>query len=103
MLQQLNRIEQKLDLLLRAVGAEQREIQIMSSAIEDLTAQVAADTEVVASATKLLNGLKAELDAAIASGDPTKLAALSAQLGANNAALAAAVAANTPAPATPTV
>lgn len=70
---------------------------ITMAAIDDLTAAVAADTTVDASAVTLLNQLKSLLDAAIASNDPTALQALSDQLGSNSALLAAAVTANTPA------
>jgi uncharacterized alpha-E superfamily protein len=69
----------------------------MANELDDLKAAVAKDTEVDQSAITLLNGLKAKLDAAIASGDPAQLTALSAQLGTNTDALAAAIAANTPA------
>ena len=69
----------------------------MGARLEDLTAKVAANSAVVDSAVELLNGLKERLDAAIASGDPAELEALSASLGADTAELAAAVAANTPA------
>lgn len=69
------------------------------SAIDDLTANVAADTTVDQSAITLLNGLKAALDAAI--GDPVALQALSDQLGSNVAGLSAAVLANTPSEPTP--
>lgn len=72
-------------------------LEIQMSAITDLQAAVAAEKTVVDSAVSLLNGLKAQLDAAIAAGDPAALAALSADLGAQTAALAAAVAADTPA------
>lgn len=63
--------------------------------LTELTAAVAKDTEVDQSAITLLNGLKAALDAA--GTDPVALKALSDQLGSNSDALAAAVAANTPA------
>lgn len=69
----------------------------MANELEDLKAAVARDTEVDQSAITLLNGLKAALDAAIASGDPAALQALSDQLGSNADSLAAAVTANTPA------
>jgi ABC-type xylose transport system substrate-binding protein len=68
------------------------------TAITDLQAAVAAEDTAIASAITLLNGLKAALDAAIASGNPADLAALSADIGAQTSALAAAVTANTPAP-----
>jgi hypothetical protein len=67
------------------------------SALTDLQAAVAAEDTVIASAITLLNGLKAQLDAAIASGDPAALTALSADIAGQTAALAAAVTANTPA------
>lgn len=67
------------------------------SALTDLQAAVAAEDQAIASAITLLEGLKAALDAAIASGDPAALTALSADIGAQTTALAAAVTANTPA------
>lgn len=67
------------------------------TAIEQLTADVAANGVVIDSAVQLITGIKAQLDAAIAAGDPAALTALSAQLESESAALAAAVAANTPA------
>ena len=67
------------------------------SALSDLQAAVAAEDAVIASAVTLLGGLKAQLDAAIASGDPAALVALSTDIGTQTAALSAAVAANTPA------
>ncbi len=78
-----------------------RKLVFMSQALDTLTASVTAETTVVASAITLLNGLKAQLDAA--GTDPAKLADLSAQLDASRTALAAAIVANTPAapPATP--
>lgn len=63
--------------------------------LDDLTANVTANTSAVNSAIALLQNLKAQLDAA--GTDPAKLKALSDTLGANDAALAAAVTANTPA------
>jgi hypothetical protein len=71
--------------------------RIIMSALSDLQAAVAAENTVIASAITLLNGLKAQLDAAIASGDPAALTALSADIAGQTAALAAAVTANTPA------
>ena len=69
----------------------------MSAELDVLTTQVAANTEVEASAIVLLEGLKSALDAAIASGNPAALTALSTQLEFSRAALAAAIVANTPA------
>jgi outer membrane murein-binding lipoprotein Lpp len=73
------------------------EVRAMGARLDELTAKVTANSAVVDSAVELLNGLKERLDAAIASGDPAELEALSASLGADTAELAAAVAANTPA------
>lgn len=60
-----------------------------------LTADVAAEVTVDESAITLLQGLKAQLDAA--GTDPVALAALSSSLETEEAKLAAAVVANTPA------
>jgi ABC-type xylose transport system substrate-binding protein len=69
----------------------------MSKELDDLKAAVASEDTAIASAITLLNGLKAALDAAIASGNPADLVALSTDIGNQTAALAAAVTANTPA------
>lgn len=69
----------------------------MGSIIDDLAAKVAAYTTVETSTIALLSDLSARLKSAVASGDPTQITGLIAQLDANNAALAAAVVANTPA------
>ncbi len=73
----------------------------MSAELDTLKAAVAAEDTAIASAITLLNGLKAALDAAIASGNPADLVALSTDIGNQTSALAAAVAANTPAAPTP--
>jgi hypothetical protein len=70
-------------------------VKIMS-ALSDLQDKVAALKTVGDSAIALLNGLKAALDAAIASNDPAALQALSDSIGSETDALAAAVSANTP-------
>lgn len=67
----------------------------MANELEVLTAEVAENKTVIGSAVVLLQGLKEKLDAAI--GNPAALAALSAELSTTTDALAAAVAANTPA------
>lgn len=69
----------------------------MSGELDKLNAAVTRNADVEASAVALLQGLKAALDAAIASGNPVQLQALSDSLGASTDALAAAVVANTPA------
>jgi len=73
----------------------------MSAAMDALTAQVAQNTSVISSALTLIQGFAAQL--AAAGTDPAALAALQASLQQSDDALAAAVAANTPAapPATP--
>lgn len=67
------------------------------AALDDLKANVQKNTDATASAVTLLGNLKTALDAAIASGDMSQVQALSDQIGTNDAALAAAVTANTPA------
>jgi hypothetical protein len=69
----------------------------MSKEMDALVAQVAANKTVTESAVTLLQGLKAQLDAAIASGDPAALQALSDSLSLQDTALADAITANTPA------
>lgn len=73
-------------------------VQLMS-AISTLETKVAANTSVVNSAVTLLQGIKAQLDKVIADDnlENTSLDALSDSLGKSTDALAAAVAANTPA------
>lgn len=63
--------------------------------LADLQAAVTADTSVTASAVTLLQGLSAQL--AAAGTDPVALQGIIQELNTNTAALADAVAANTPA------
>jgi hypothetical protein len=84
----LDDIEIKLDLIIKNQGT-------IMAALDDLTAQVAANTTVSQSALTLINGIAARITAA--GTDPTKLAALTASLKSDDDALAAAVTANTPA------
>jgi hypothetical protein len=79
-----------------------QKVTAMSAQMDDLTAKVHANTDLLTSAVTLIQGLKTALDAAIASGDPAQLQALSDELGTSDAALAAAIAANTPAASAPT-
>lgn len=69
----------------------------MANELDNLRQEVEENTSVQQSAITLLNTLKTKLDKAIASGDMTQVQALSDQLSGNTDALAAAVAANTPA------
>jgi hypothetical protein len=96
----------KLDQILAVVQTLQaKETQIMID-LTALTAQVAQNTSVEASAVTLIQGIAAEL--AAAQTDPAAVAALAAQLNTSATALAAAITANTPAappapaPASPT-
>jgi len=101
---QLDRIEKKLDQLLLQMGlgialdrAQLQEGEIIMSALDDLQAQVQKNTDVEDSAVTLIQGIAAQLAAAIAANDPAKIQALQTQLAAHADALAAAVTANTPA------
>lgn len=67
------------------------------AALDDLAREVAELTSTTDSAIALIEGLKAKLDAAIATGDMDEVQALSDSLSAQTDRLAAAVAANTPA------
>jgi hypothetical protein len=85
---EFRKINKKLDIL---IIQERNEM----ATLDDLTAEVAAQTTVNQSAITLLQGLKAKLDAA--GTDPAKLQAIKDSLTANDQALAQAVTANTPA------
>jgi hypothetical protein len=76
--------------LARVLGKE----DFIMKELDDLTAQTAANRSVIGSAIVLINGIAARIDAA--GVDPTKLAALSASLKADDDDLAAAVVKNTP-------
>lgn len=89
--------QRRLRAIAQSLSSIHKRLMIMSEQLQTLTERVAAIETVGDSAIELLNGLKADLDAAIASGDEDALAALSERLGAQTAELAAAVAANTPA------
>ena len=82
-------INDKLDLIIQQ-GAKEMAI------LDDLTAQVAQNASVEGSAVQLIQNIAAQL--AAAGTDPAKLQDLQNQLKTSSDALAAAVAANTPAP-----
>jgi len=65
--------------------------------LDELLADVADETTVIASVELLLTNLSTQLAAAIASGDPTKVQAVRDAISVNKARLSAAVVANTPA------
>jgi len=71
----------------------------MAATLDDLVAAVAAENTVIDSAITLLNGVSAQLAAAIAANDPAKIQAVLDNVNAEKAKLAAAVAANTGTPA----
>lgn len=85
-------IERKLDQILSALTKQ--EVKIMAT-LDQLTTDVAADTDAVNSAVTLINGLAQQIKDA--GTDPVALKALTDKLEANTSALAAAVTANTPA------
>lgn len=89
-------IKQGLVTVLYELHTLRNEVRRMSAELDSLKSAVAQNTTVIGSAITLLQGLKAKLDDAIASGDPAALTALSAELGAQDQALSDAVAANTP-------
>lgn len=97
----LKRIEARQEHLERVLLLEGK---LMTKALEDLAAQVQANTAAEASAVQLIKGLADQL--AAAATDPVQVSALAAQLKTSAEALAAAVVANTHAappapPATP--
>lgn len=100
-LTRLNRLEAKVDSLAQTLAKVEVENQAMAQELDTLKTQVQRTTDAEDAAVVLLQGLKAQLDAAIASGDPTQLQALSDNLGRHTDSLAAAVVQNTPANPTP--
>lgn len=91
------RLERKLDAILKALEQLNGRINLMAGELDALKAQVQRNADVEESAIVLLQGIKAKLDAAIAAGDPAAIQALADSLGAETDKLAAAVVANTPA------
>lgn len=96
---QLNRIEQLLRQLLAAVGRLTKQDlligEFLMASIDDIVAQVTAQSTVEDSLISLLNSIAAQLKDA--GTDPAKLQAVSDGLKANTDKLAAAIQANTPA------
>lgn len=97
----LDRLDRKLDLALlrlavclQRLGVVEEEITHMAAEINDLEAQVKANTDAEQGAVTLLGGLH---DLLVAAGtDPAKLKKLTADLAASKDALAAAIVVNTP-------
>lgn len=90
----IGRIEKKLDTVITLLGRLLNQEMTMSKELDDLAAQVAANTQVEQSAVTLIQGIAAQL--AAAGTDPAKLSALHDQLKSSADALAAAVLQNTP-------
>lgn len=80
-------LQSKLNLILES-------IQIMSDQLDQLTAQVQKNNDLLDSATTLINGIADRITAA--GTDPAKLTALTTELKAKDDVLSAAVLANTP-------
>ena len=78
-----------------AAALSQMEVRIMS-ALSDLQAQVAKNTDAEKSAVTMIQGLADQLAKAVASDDSAALQQLSGQLSASVAPLAAAIVASTP-------
>jgi D-serine deaminase-like pyridoxal phosphate-dependent protein len=95
MLAQVLRYELSLAKTLQAITSQGEKIM---STFADLQTAVTNETTVEASVITLLNGISAQLAAALAAGgSPTQIQAVIDQVNANAAAAAAAVTANTPA------
>ena len=85
--QSLRRITHKLNYIILG-------LEYMSQELDNLTAQVKANSDLLDSATTLINGIADRITAA--GVDPAKLTALASELKAKDDVLAAAVTANTP-------
>lgn len=85
----------KLDKILAILQSSSIKETETMAAVEDLIKRVERNTDVTQSAVVLINGLRQELAAAVASGDWNQVETLSRKLDSNSDALAAAIAANT--------
>jgi hypothetical protein len=101
---QLDRIEKTLETLRQLLWevarsshrVEQDRSMIMAT-LDDLLVEVEAEKAIDTSIVALVNGLSAQLAAAVASNDPAKVQAVLDGMKANAANLSAAIVANTPA------
>ena len=75
-----------------------RTVKIMSQAVDELKAAVERQRTISASVVELVNGLRAQLQAAIDNGDLGEVQKLVDELEVEQDNLAAAIATNTPAP-----
>jgi len=100
-MERLDRMETMLKQMDATLTAQGVVMSTITDAIDALNAKVAALETVEDSAVALLQGLKAQLDAALALGDPASIVAavqaVSDKVGADTQKLADAVTANTPA------
>jgi hypothetical protein len=94
--QELRKIKWRLDFVIAAAGVLLIQGGKNMAALDDLKAQVAANTAVETSAVTLIQGIAQQLKDAIAAGDPVALTALADQLHTSAASLADAITANTP-------
>lgn len=102
--QQLDRLDQKLILVLQALERLIQMSTTTTNSLANLQDAVAKETSVDQSVLTLVTTLAAEIQAASPTGDNPAIDAVVATMSANAAALSAAVAANTPAaPVTPPV
>jgi hypothetical protein len=81
--------------IIQTLDAIKQDTEKIMAAIDDLEAKVAAEGTVIASTVTLLQGLNAELQAALANDDTARLQALQARIATDTQTLAAAVTANT--------
>lgn len=93
----LERIELKLDRILKRFALVIDKEDQMAVTLDDLKAKVEAETSVAESAITLLVQLKGLLDAAIAGGDMAKIQEIADAIDAETTRIADAVTANTPA------
>lgn len=96
---QLDRLERKVDTILRRVGEILLTEDTMSVELDNLEKQVRQNSDLETSAVTLIKGLADQL--AAAKDDPTKIVALTNELKTKADALAAAITANTTPPPTP--
>lgn len=87
-------LQQQNNALLNRILNQEKNVM---SAIDDLTAQVQANTSAEQSAVTLIQGLAKQIQDAVNSDDSSALESLAQQLNSSAAALGAAVTANTPA------
>lgn len=93
----LQTIEQRLQRIETQLSVVHGRVITMAGELDAMEQMVRHNADVTDSAMTLLMELKTKLDEAIASGDMSRVAALTAELGAKTQALADAVTANTPA------